>query len=59
MSDHPTGKENLAIFLAWVGSLTLAQWQQVVGIATGALVGVYTLLRIWYLLRGRRERGDE
>lgn len=49
-------KENVALAAAWLASLTLGQWQQIVGIATGILVGVYTLMRMYYLRRDRKDR---
>jgi hypothetical protein len=53
MSAH--WKEISGLAAAWIGSIQLAQVQQVVGICSGLAVLVYTLIRIRIALRDGKD----
>lgn len=52
-------KSNWGWFAAWAGTMTLAQWQTIIGICSGVLMIGYTLAKTYFLFRNKGKGGDE
>jgi hypothetical protein len=49
-------REHWILFTAWIGSLTLTQFQQVLGICSTAAVLIYTVVNTYFLIRDKVRR---